>query len=119
MAAGGLLSDVRRALRARHYSPRAERTYVHWVRRFVRFAGLRHPRDLGSSEGTAFLTDLAVRRGVSAATQNQALAALLFLYREVLDCRLGGLDGLVRARRAARLPTVLSPAEVKHVLEGM
>jgi integron integrase len=119
MAAGGLLSDVRRVLRARHYSPRTERTYVHWVRRFVRFAGLRHPRDLGSSDVTAFLTDLAVRRGVSAATQNQALAALLFLYREVLECRLGWLDGLVRARRPTRLPAVLSPAEVKQVLEGM
>jgi integron integrase len=119
MAAGGLLRDLRRALRARHYSPRTERAYVHWVRRFVRFAGLRHPRDLGSDDVTAFLTDLAVRRGVSAATQNQALAAVLFLYREVLDCRLGWLDGLVRARRPARLPTVLSPAEVKHVLESM
>jgi integron integrase len=119
MAAGGLLSDVRRVLRARHYSPRTERTYVHWVRRFVRFAGLRHPRDLGSSDVTAFLTDLAVRRGVSAATQNQALAALLFLYREVLECRLGWLDGLVRARRPTRVPAVLSPAEVKQVLERM
>jgi len=119
MASGGLLGDVRRALRARHYSPRTERTYVHWVRRFVRFTGLRHPKDLGAAEVTAFLTDLAVRRGVSAATQNQALAALLFLYREVLDCRLGWLDGLVRARRSARLPAVLSPAEVKQVLDGM
>jgi len=119
MAGGGLLSDFRRALRARHYSPRTEQTYVHWARRFVRFTGLRHPRDLGRGEVTAFLTDLAVRRGVSASTQNQALAALLFLYRDVLDCRLGWLDGLVRARRAARLPTVLSPAEVKQVLDGM
>jgi integron integrase len=117
--AGGFLSEVRHVLRARHYSRRTEQVYVQWVRRFIRFAGLRHPRDLGSAEVTAFLTDLAVRRGVSASTQNQALAALLFLYREVLDCRLGWLDGLVRARRPARLPAVLSPAEVKHVLESM
>lgn len=117
--AGSLVGDLRRVLRARHYSPRTERTYVHWVRRFVRFSGLRHPRELGSAEVTAFLTDLAVRRHVSAATQNQALAALLFLYREVLGCRLGWLDGLVRARRAARLPTVLSPAQVKAVLQHL
>ena len=117
--AGHLLGDLRRVLRARHYSLRTERAYVGWVRRFVRFSGVRHPRELGSAEVTAFLTDLAVRRHVSAATQNQALAALLFLYREVLDCRLGWLDGLVRARRAARLPTVLSPAEVKAVLEHL
>jgi len=82
MAAGGLLGDVRRRLRAGHYSPRTERAYVHWVRRFVRFAGLRHPGELGEAEVTAFLTDLAVRGRVSAATQNQALAALLYLYRE-------------------------------------
>jgi integron integrase len=119
MSTGGLLSDFRRALRARHYSPRTEQAYVHWLRRFVRFAGLRHPRDLGSADVTRFLSDLAVRRGVSAATQNQALAALLFLYREVLDCRLGWLDGLVRARHSTRLPAVLSPAEVKQVLEEM
>jgi integron integrase len=119
MAAGGLLGDVRRRLRAGHYSPRTERAYVHWVRRFVRFAGLRHPGELGEAEVTAFLTDLAVRGRVSAATQNQALAALLYLYREVLGYPLGWLDGVVRARRPVRLPTVLSPAEVKQVLDGM
>jgi len=115
----GLLAEVRRAIRMRHYSRRTEQAYVRWVRRFVRFTGLRPPRDLGEPEVTAFLTDLAVRGGVSAATQNQALAALLFLYREVLGVRMGWLDGLVRARRQPRLPTVLSPAEVQQVLERL
>jgi integron integrase len=115
----GLLAEVRRAIRMRHYSRRTEQAYVRWVRRFVRFAGLRHPRDLGEREVTAFLTDLAVRGRVSAATQNQALAALLFLYRGVLGCDLGWLDGMVRARRQPRLPTVLSPAEVRQVLGCM
>jgi integron integrase len=115
----GLLADVRRVIRLRHHSRRTEQAYVRWVRRFVRFAGLRHPRDLGDREVTAFLNDLAVRGRVSAATQNQALAALLFLYREVLGGQLGWLDGMVRARRSPRLPAVLSPAEVQRVLEQM
>jgi integron integrase len=119
MAGGGLLAEVRRAIRARHYSRRTEQAYVRWVRRFVRWAEGRHPRELGEREVTGFLTDLAVRGRVSSATQNQALAALLFLYREVLGIRMGWLDGLVRARRRPHLPTVLSSDEVKLVLDRM
>ena len=79
-----LLDVVREAIRARHYSRRTEETYVHWIKRFILFSGKRHPRDLGFAEVTAFLNDLATSRHVAAATQNQALAALLFLYKEVL-----------------------------------
>ena len=111
-----LLAAVRTALRTRHYSPRTEQAYVGWVRRFVRHHGNRDPLDLGEPEVTAFLSHLAVRRKVAASTQNQALSALVFLYREVLGRRFGWLDGLVRARRPARLPVVLSPAEVRQVL---
>ena len=111
-----LLSELRRAVRTRHYSPRTEEAYVQWVRRFVRFAGLRHPRELGAVEVTGFLSHLAVERRVSASTQNQALSAIAFLYREVLDAPVGWLDALVRARRPARVPVVLTRDEVRRVL---
>jgi integron integrase len=97
-------------------SRRTEDAYVQWIRRFILFHGKRHPRELGAGEVTAFLSDLAVRRGVAASTQNQALAALLFLYRVVLGAELSGLDACVRAARPARLPTVLSRDEVRAVL---
>lgn len=103
-------------MRLRHYSPRTEEAYVHWVRRFVRFCGLRHPRELGTAEVTRFLSSLAVERHVSASTQNQALSALLFLYRDVLDIPVGWLSTLVRAKRPARVPMVLSRDEVRRVL---
>ncbi len=111
-----LLTELRQALRVRHYSPRTEEAYVAWVRRFVRFAGLRHPRELGQAEVTAFLSDLAVTKRVSAATQNQALAALLFLYRKVLGRELGPVGPLVRAKEPGRLPVVLTRAEVTRLL---
>jgi integron integrase len=111
-----LLVQLRRAIRARHYSPRTEQAYVRWVKRFVRANPGRHPAQLGEADITAFLTDLAVRRPVSASTQNQALAALVFLYREVLRQRVGWLDGLVRAKRPHRLPTVLATSEVHAIL---
>ncbi len=110
-----LLPELHRAIRLRHYSRKTEEAYVRWVRRFVRFHG-RHPATLGLDEVTEFLTHLAVRRRVSASTQNQALHALLFLYREVLRHDLGKLDGLVRAKRPTRLPVVLTPEEVRVVL---
>ena len=103
----------------RHYSRRTEEAYVGWVERFVRDNSGRHPRELGEAEVTRFLTDLAVRRGVSASTQNQALSAILFLYREVLGRRVGWLDGLVRAKRTVRLPVVLTRAEVREVLRRL
>jgi integron integrase len=111
-----LLADLRRALRLRHYSRRTEQAYVRWVRRFVEFHGRRHPRTLGAPEVTSFLTHLAVRRRVSAATQNQALHALLFYYRHVLGERVGWLGGLVRAAQRRRLPVVLTQGEVQSVL---
>lgn len=109
-----LLASLREAIRLRHYSPRTERAYRHWVIRFVRFHGTRHPRELGGAEVERFLKDLAVRGRVSASTQNQARAALLFLYREVLRAPL--TQAMVRARGPTRLPVVLTRGEVRAVL---
>jgi integron integrase len=112
----GLLEKVGECLRLRHYSLRTEEAYLGWIRRFVWFHGKRHPREMGAAEVEAFLTDLAVKRNVSAATQNQALAALLFLYKEVLGIQLPWLDEMVRAKRPKHLPTVLTVREVGAVL---
>jgi integron integrase len=114
-----LLDAVRERLRARHYSYRTEQQYVAWIRRYVLFHGKRHPAGLAAAEIERFLTHLAVERNVSASTQNQALSALLFLYREVLGIQLPWLDNVVRARRPARLPVVLSPAEVRSLLRNL
>jgi integron integrase len=114
-----LLDRVRAGLRSKHYSPRTEDAYVAWIRRFIRFHGLRHPRDLGEAEINAFLSHLAVAGRVSASTQGQALAALLFLYRDVLGRPLARLEGVVRARRPLRLPIVLTREEVRAVLERL
>ena len=111
-----LLDQVREALRTRHYSPRTEEAYVHWIRRFVLFHDKRHPRDMGAAEVSRFLSWLAVEGKVAAATQNQALAAVLFLYRHVLEVELPWLDDVVRARRPRSLPVVLSRDEVRRVL---
>jgi len=111
-----LLDAMRERIRARHYSYRTEKTYLHWVRRFVRFHGYRHPQEMGGPEVEAFLTWLAVQQRVSASTQNQALSAILFLYREVLAVELPWLDGIVHAKRPKRLPVILSPSEVQDVL---
>lgn len=111
-----LLEQLRDAVRRRHYSLRTEETYVHWVKRFIYFSGKRHPAELGAGEVTAFLNYLARERDVAAATQNQALSALLFLYKEVLGQPLPWLDELDRARRPARVPTVLTRQEVQRLL---
>lgn len=111
-----LLERVRHALRVKHYSPRTESMYVHWIRRYLRFHDLRHPAELGEPEVAAFLSDLAVRRRIGAGTQNQALAALLFLYRDVLGRSLGSVVPAVRAKDAPRLPVVLTRTEVTAVL---
>jgi len=111
-----LLDAVRLGIRARHYSLRMEEAYVGWVRRFVVFHGRRHPRELGEAEINAFLTHLAVRENVAASTQSQALAALLFLYRHVLEIPFPKLESLIRAKRPRRLPVVLTREEVKAVL---
>jgi len=110
-----LLSDMRRALRLRHYSGRTEEAYLAWVRRFIRFCGMRHPRALGPSDVTRFLSSLAVDARVSASTQNQALAAIVFLYRDVLSMPVGWLNSLVRAKRGARVPVVLTRDEVREL----
>lgn len=111
-----LLEQLSERIRARHYSPRTERQYAIWVRRFVHFHGKRHPTEMGGPEVEAFLTYLAVERDVAAATQAQALAAILFLYKEVLRVELPWLDNIVRAKRPQRLPTVLSQDEARRVL---
>ena len=99
-----LLDDLRDAIRVRHYSRRTEEAYIGWVRRFILFSGKRHPRDIGEPEVQAFLTYLAAQRQVSASTQNQALSAILFLYRDVLKVDDFSLDLAVRARKRERLP---------------
>ena len=114
-----LLDLVKNAIRIRHYSLRTEESYVYWIRGYVRFNGLRHPRDMGAREVTAFLTHLAVERDVAAATQQQALSALLFLYKQVLGIDLPWLDEIVRPKHPARLPTVLNEGEVECVLSLM
>ena len=112
-----LLDQVRHRIRMRHYSIRTERTYVHWIKRFVVFHGsTRHPREMGGDEVTAFLSSLATDRNVAASTQNQALSALLFLYKEVLQVDLPWLDAVRRAKKPVRLPTVLTQAEVRALL---
>jgi integron integrase len=110
------LDQLRTALRARHYSRRTEEAYSLWVRRYVRFHGLRHPSEMNEPEINAFLTHLAVEEHVSAATQTQALSALLFLYRHVLGRKMGELGDLVRANQPRRLPVVLTRSEVKSLL---
>ena len=111
-----LLDRVRAAIRARHYSPRTESAYVHWIRRFILYHGKRHPRDMGEAEVVEFLSGLATVGHVSASTQNQALGALVFLYSEVLGVRLDWLSGIVRAKRPVRMPVVLSRDEVAALL---
>ena len=114
-----LLDRVRLAIRARHYSLRTEQAYVAWIRRFILFHGKRHPLEMGEAEINAFLSDLAVRDGVSASTQNQGLAAFLFLYRYVLEKPLPAIADVIRAKRPRRLPVVLTRAEVRAVIGRM
>jgi integron integrase len=114
-----LLEQMRDTIRRRHYSYRTEETYIHWVRRFIYFHDKRHPVELGAAEVTAFLNYLARERDVAASTQNQALSALIFLYKEVLEQPLPWLDDLERAQRPARLPTVLTADEAARLLAHM
>ena len=112
----GLLAEVQRRLRVNHYSLRTERAYLGWIRRFIDNTGRRHPRTLGGPEVEAFLSHLAVEGKVSPSTQNQALSALLFLYRDVLAVELPWMENVIRAKRARKLPVVLSRAEVQRLL---
>lgn len=112
-----LLDRVRHAIRTRHYSGRTEQAYVAWIRRFIRFHGMRHPAEMGEREVSSFLTSLAVEGKVSSSTQNQAMSAILFLYRDVLGTDLPWLAEVVRAKGPKRLPVVLTREEVRAVLE--
>jgi integron integrase len=111
-----LLEQVRDEMRTRHYSYRTEQTYIHWIKQFILYHGKRHPSLLGSDEIGSFLTHLAVQRTVAASTQNQALAALLFLYRNVLHIDLPRLENVARAKKPVRLPAVFTREEAKAVL---
>ena len=111
-----LLERLRIHLRTRHYSIRTEQAYIDWARRFIVYHGKRHPQDMGAAEVEAFLSHLAVDRQVSASTQNQAKAALLYLYKQVLGVDLPWLDEVVQAKRPQRLPVVLTPSEVRELL---
>jgi len=111
-----LLEQMRDVLRLRHYSLRTERTYCDWVERFIRFHGLRHPREMGEAEVVEFLTYLAREGNVAASTQNQALSALLFLYQQVLGQKVGWLQGVERPTKPIRVPVVLTAAEAQKIL---
>src|SRR5215467_9209814 len=103
-----LLDQVRQAIRTRHLSPHTEQAYIGWIKRFIFFHNKRHPVEMGELEIGRFLSSLATHRRVSASTQNQALNSILFLYQEVLDRKIGLIQGVVRAKRPRRLPVVLT-----------
>ncbi|WP_197468402.1 phage integrase N-terminal SAM-like domain-containing protein, partial [Alcanivorax sp. HI0083] len=112
-----LREQFREAIRVRHYSHRTEKTYWYWIRYFIRFHKLRHPAEMAEREVSLFLTWLATSRNVAAATQNQALNALVFLYRHVIHQPLGEVENISRAKRPAKLPVVLSHSEALSVIE--
>lgn len=114
-----LREQLREVIRTRRYSRRTEKTYWYWIRYFIRFHGMRHPSEMREEEVREFLTWLATQRNVAAATQNQALNALVFLYARVLDQPLGDINGAVRAKRPPRLPVVLTHAEAREVIRGL
>lgn len=114
-----LLDQMRQALRSRHYSRRTEDSYCTWVKRFILFHKVRHPGEMGEKEINEFLSRLAIEGKVSASTQNQALSAILFLYRRVLRREIGDLGEVIRARRAKRLPVVMTREEVKAIMDRL
>lgn len=114
-----LLDQVREIIRLKHYSIRTEHAYVDWIKRYIFFHNKRHPREMGAPEISAFLSHLATDKQVAANTQNQALNALIFLYRQILNQDVGLLEGIIRAKRPQRLPLVLTTLEVQKILEGM
>jgi site-specific recombinase XerD len=113
-----LLDQVREVIRLKHYSYRTEETYVQWIRRFILFHNKRRPNEMGVPEIEAFLTRLAIEGNVTATTQNQALNALLFLYRHVLKQELDSRVDAIRAKRPSRLPVVLSPEEARAIIQN-
>ena len=114
-----LLDEVRQLIRLRHYSYKTEKTYVHWIKRFIFFHRLRHPKEMGAPEVTAFLSHLATSKNVSASTQNQALSALLFLYRRVLGVELPWIAEVERAKRPGHVPAVFTREEVRAILSRL
>jgi len=114
-----LLDQVRQLMRLRHYSLRTEEAYVGWMRRYILFHGKRHPRELDEKHVSEFLSSLAIKGRVAASTQNQALNALLFLYKEVLQRELGFVGDALRVKRPPKVPVVLSPEEVRAVLSQL
>ena len=114
-----LLDQVRQAIRARHYSDKTEKAYVHWIKRYIFFHGKRHPAEMAEPEIGRFLSTLATVGHVNASTQNQAFNAILFLYHEILNKKIGLIDGVVRAKRPQRLPVVLTRDEVKRIIDRM
>jgi len=114
-----LLDRVREVIRRKHYSIRTEQAYCDWIKRFILFHRKRHPAEMAEPEITAFLTHLAAKANVAASTQNQALSALLFLYREVLQQQIGWLDHVERAKKPARLPVVLTRAEARQIFSHL
>jgi integron integrase len=114
-----LLTQLSQAIRSRHYSRKTEATYIHWIKRFIFFHHVRHPQEMAEPEINAFLTHLAVKENVSASTQNQALCAIIFLYKHVLNRKIGDIGEIIRARKPARLPVVMTKDEVKAVLSNL
>ena len=114
-----LLDNVRNVMRVRHYSYQTEKTYIHWIKQYIYFHKITHPKDIGAAEVEAFLTHLAVERTVAASTQNQALAALLFLYRAVLKTDLPWLDKFTPAKKSERVPVVLTKEEAKLIIDQL
>ena len=114
-----LLDQVREVCRVRHYSPRTEKAYIHWIKRYIFYHNKRHPQEMGAVEINAFLSWLATTQKVAASTQNQAMNALVFLYHQVLKIDPGEFGDVVRARRSRRLPVVLSRSEVQAVLSNL
>jgi integron integrase len=113
------LQEVVEQIRVRHYSRRTEETYIHWIKRFIYFHNKRHPNEMGEKEVAQFLSDLAVRQNVAANTQNIALNALVFMYRNVINSPLQDIHGVVRAKKPQRLPVVLTKLEVAKILSRM
>lgn len=116
MAEKKLLEQLHDVIRMKHYSIKTEKAYVYWIRRFILFHNKRHPKEMGENEISAFLSFLAVRENVAASTQNQALNAIVFLYKQVLKVEVKNIESIVWAKKPARLPVVLTKDEVKKIL---
>lgn len=114
-----LLDEVRNALRTKHYSMKTEKAYVHWIKRFILFHNKRHPKEMGEIEINQFITHLAVKEKVSASTQNQALCAIVFLYKHVLKIELGDFGSITWAKKREREPVVFTKTETKAILAQM